>query len=56
MKILFLDDDEDRHRKFKMQTIGCDVTHVYTYDEAIAALMGMVLHAAGIRVIKQRVT
>lgn len=38
MKILFLDDDKDRHRKFRERTIGCVVTFVFTYEEAIAAL------------------
>lgn len=35
MKILFLDDDHQRHTRFRFRTIGNDVTHVYTADEAI---------------------
>src|SRR5689334_19670090 len=38
MKILFLDDMEERHRLFKIRNIGRDVTHVYNAKEAIEAL------------------
>lgn len=38
MKILFLDDDKDRHRKFKMNRIGMDITAVWTYADACVAL------------------
>lgn len=35
MKILFLDDNENRHAKFRQQSIGCSIDHVYTAAEAI---------------------
>lgn len=38
MKILFLDDNEERHKRFRYNSIGQDVTHVYSYAEALAAL------------------
>lgn len=38
MKILFLDDDKARHRKFREWSIGCEVVFVFTYEEAIKAL------------------
>lgn len=37
-KILFLDDDETRHRQFKRATLGCLVTQAYSADEAITSL------------------
>lgn len=40
MRILFLDDNEERHKRFRYNSIGCDVTHVYSYAEALAALSG----------------
>ena len=39
MRILFLDDDEERHKRFRMETIGCDVVHVRTVAECIQAIM-----------------
>lgn len=39
-RILFLDDSEPRHRKFRQKTIGHRVTFVRTHDEALAALAG----------------
>lgn len=38
MKVLFLDDDPERHRRFAMAHIGCDVTYMWVVAEAIAAL------------------
>ncbi len=38
MKILILDDFQERHDKFKQQYIGCDLTHVYTATECMTAL------------------
>lgn len=38
MKILFLDDDRNRHAYFQRETIGQDVRHVETAAAAIAAL------------------
>lgn len=38
MKILVLDDDETRHKTFRQNLIGCEVTHTHTYQEAVAAL------------------
>lgn len=40
MRILFLDDDEERHRRFRSAHIGCDVTFCFTYEACIAALAG----------------
>jgi CheY-like chemotaxis protein len=37
-RILFLDDDEERHRGFSQMTIGDLVDHVYTARQAIEAL------------------
>jgi NAD+-processing family protein with receiver domain len=37
-RILFLDDDENRHRGFRQMTIGDLVDHVYTARQAIEAL------------------
>lgn len=37
MKILFLDDDKNRHATFRMNNIGLDITYVWTADEAIEA-------------------
>jgi hypothetical protein len=37
-RILFLDDDPARHRKFQMEHIGCDVTYVMTYEGCVEAL------------------
>jgi hypothetical protein len=38
MKILFLDDNEGRFRKFKARTIGCIVDHALSIDSAIQFL------------------
>ncbi len=38
MKILFLDDDRNRHAYFQRETIGQDVRHVETAAAAIKAL------------------
>ena len=38
MKILFLDDDENRHRKFRRCMIGQPFTVVSTADDAIGEL------------------
>lgn len=38
MKILFLDDDIERHEKFARRTIGCQVTQVYSARSAIDKL------------------
>lgn len=38
MKILFLDDNPQRHHKFKKATVGLDVTYAWTSDEAIKFL------------------
>ncbi len=35
---MILDDMEVRHEGFKRRFIGCEITHCYTYDEAVAAL------------------
>lgn len=39
MRILFVDDSHERHRKFKMGRIGCIVIQAFTYEEAIECLM-----------------
>lgn len=38
MKILFLDDKQERHRRFMQEHIGCSVVQVYTAREAIEQL------------------
>lgn len=38
MKILFLDDNPERHEYFKTITIGQDVTHVWNSQECMDAL------------------
>lgn len=38
MKILFLDDNEARHKRFLREHIGCDVHQVWTADQAIGLL------------------
>jgi hypothetical protein len=40
MRVLVLDDMEPRHQFFRACFIGVDVTHAYTYEEAVAALGG----------------
>jgi hypothetical protein len=37
-KIFFLDDDAERHKKFKMDRIGMDITAAWNYADACAAL------------------
>lgn len=39
MRILFLDDDQTRHKRFKILTIGNNVDFVWTSKECIAALL-----------------
>ena len=39
MKIMVLDDDKARHKRFKTNLIGKLVTHVYTVEEAREALL-----------------
>lgn len=46
MKIFFLDDDKDRHRQFKMNRIGMDITAVWTYEDACAILAKTVFDVA----------
>lgn len=38
MRVLFLDDDENRHERMKRMSIGHVVDHVRTAEEAIAAM------------------
>lgn len=38
MRILFLDDDENRHSAFRVNAAGCIVDHVYTAQSAIDML------------------
>lgn len=38
MRILFLDDNEERHRKVRQRFIGTVAVYVYNYKEAVAAL------------------
>jgi CheY-like chemotaxis protein len=40
VRILFLDDNEDRHAIFRKGTIGLQVDHVYNAQEAIERLDG----------------
>lgn len=40
MRILVLDDDDVRHERFKDYFRGHEVSHVYTVDGAITALIG----------------
>lgn len=40
MRILVLDDDDNRHSYFRRQFIGHDVTHVHTYSKCLEALLG----------------
>jgi hypothetical protein len=35
MRILFFDDEQDRHRQFAQNFIGCIIDHVYNVDDAI---------------------
>lgn len=46
MKIFFLDDDKERHRRFKMNRIGMDITAVWTYADACVALAETVFDVA----------
>lgn len=45
-KILFLDDDAERHKRFMMDRIGMDITAVWNYADACAALRGTVFDLA----------
>lgn len=38
MRILFLDDDDNRHKHFRQMHIGHDVTYVYTVEQCIEAM------------------
>jgi len=38
MRILFLDDDKDRHHKVRSRFIGTIAVYVFNYDEAVAEL------------------
>jgi len=38
MKILFLDDDKERHARFQRNRIGQNITAVWSYEEAVKAL------------------
>ena len=38
MKVLFLDDDKNRHYTFRKNNIGLDITFTWTAEEAIEAL------------------
>ena len=38
MRVLFLDDDSERHKTFARLSVGHEVTHVSTANEAISAL------------------
>lgn len=38
MKVLFLDDNAERHSKFKVANIGINITYVWTSIDAINAL------------------
>lgn len=40
MRILVLDDDDQRHAFFKRQLIGHDVVHTHSYKECMDALRG----------------
>lgn len=48
MKVLFLDDDKNRHEKFRMAHIGVDVTYVWSAEEAIKALNEAVFDEASL--------
>jgi len=42
MKVLILDDQEVRHQSFAKIFSGCELTHSYTYAEAVTALQAEV--------------
>lgn len=46
MKILFLDDNAERHAKFKHSRVGMDITQAWNYAEACAALSADVYDVA----------
>jgi hypothetical protein len=46
MKIFFLDDDKERHKRFKMNRIGHDITQAWTYAEACKLLSETVFDEA----------
>lgn len=39
MKILFLDDDSQRHARFRARSIGKVIHHVSTYEDAVVFLV-----------------
>ena len=46
MKIFFLDDEKERHKRFKMNRIGQDITAAWNYADACAALSETVFDVA----------
>ena len=46
MKIFFLDDDKERHRRFLKNRIGMDVTTAWSYEEAVRTLSDEVFDVA----------
>lgn len=46
MKILFLDDNAERHKRFTMNRIGQNITQVWSYEEACKALTDTVFDVA----------
>ncbi len=46
MKILFLDDNPERHKRFLMNRIGMDVTQAWTCEEACKLLSEVVFDVA----------
>lgn len=42
MRVLFLDDDDDRHRAFQRNAIGHELVAVYSYDAAAEVLAKLV--------------
>lgn len=46
MKIFFLDDDKERHKRFKMNRIGMDITAAWTYAEARKLLSEQIFDVA----------
>lgn len=40
MRVLFLDDDRERHRIFRQNAIGHDLVQAWSYEDALAALAG----------------
>ena len=46
MKIFFLDDDKERHRRFMQSRIGQDITQAWNYEEAVKLLSEQVFDIA----------